>query len=285
MKIDSSTKIVGIFGCPVRHSASPCMHNAAFKALNLNWKYVTFEVKPEQLESAVKSIVQRDIQGVNVTIPHKIKVVPFMDKLSPEAEFTGAVNTIVRRENKLIGYNTDGEGFMKALEENKISPVEKNILLLGAGGASYGICRQLLLKGAKKITIANRTIEKAEDLQKHLMEKHISGNIETLPLETVSLKSALKDTHILINATSVGMKEDDPVLVNEDCMGSSLETVVDIIYTPAQTKLLRIAKEKGIKIMNGLGMLLHQGALSFELWTGKKAPIEVMRKALHEQFI
>jgi shikimate dehydrogenase len=279
MKIDGSTKIVGVFGYPVKHTASPSMHNAAFEALGLNWVYLPFEVKPELLELAVKSIIPLGIQGVNLTIPHKKDVVPFLDELSPEAEFIGAVNTIVKKGSKLIGHNTDGKGFIKALEEDGISPTGKNILILGAGGASYGISCELISKRVKKITIANRTLKKAQDLKKLL------NGIEVLPLEKTSLKSALKDADIIINTTSVGMKENESLLINEDCLNSSLEAVVDLIYNPAQTKLLKAAKKKGIKTMNGLSMLLHQGALSFELWTGKKAPIEVMRKALYEQVV
>ena len=284
MKVADSTKIVGIFGYPIEHTASPCMHNAAFEALNLNWEYVPFEVKPEQLESAVKLIVSCDIQGVNITIPHKKGVIAFLDKLSTEAEFAGAVNTIVRKGKKLIGYNTDGEGFIKALEENKISPKGKNILIIGAGGAACGISRELILKGARKLRIANRTFKKAEDLRKRLVAQRPSAKIEVLPLEADSLRTALKDTHILINTTSVGMNEGDFLLIKQSWLGSSIEAVVDLIYNPIETKLLKIAKKKGIKTMNGLSMLLHQGALSFELWTGKKAPIEVMRKALCDKF-
>lgn len=282
--INGSTKIVGIFGYPVKHTASPCMHNAAFQALNLNWAYLPLEVKPELLEIAVKAIVPLNIQGVNITIPHKRNVVPFLDKLSDEAEFIGAVNTIVKKGNKLIGYNTDGEGFIKALEEENISCVGKNVLVLGAGGASYGISRELLSKGVNKLTITNRTFEKAEDLKRRLSGKQFSGKVDTLPLEFSRFKSAIKDVHILINATSMGMKEDEPLLINEDCLNAPLETVVDLIYSPSETQLLKMAKERGIKTMNGLNMLLHQGALSFQLWTGKEAPLEVMRKAVYDKF-
>lgn len=284
MNIDGSTKIIGIFGYPVKHTASPCMHNAAFEALKLNWVYLPFEVKPELLESAVKAIIPLGIQGVNVTIPHKKAVVPFLDELSLEAKFIGAVNTIVRKGNKLVGHNTDGEGFIKALEEEKISYIGKNVLVLGAGGACCGISRQLLLKGVGKLTIANRTLKKAEELKKRLIGKPFSGKVEILPLESSRIKSAFKDTHIFINATSIGMEgSKQPLLINEDCLNASLEAVVDVIYNPFETKLLRIAKKKGVKTMNGLGMLLHQGALSFELWIGKKAPVEVMRKALYKK--
>ena len=280
MNINGSTKIVGVFGYPVKHTASPCMHNAAFEAIGLNWVYLPFEVKPELLESAVKALMPINIEGVNLTIPHKKAVVPFLDELSPEAEFIGAVNTIVKKGNKLVGYNTDGQGFIKALEEEKISPEGKSILILGAGGAANAIIYQLLVEGAKRIIVANRTVEKAKALGKHFKEK---GKIEVLHLDN-SMKSSIKDIDILINTTSVGMKEADLLLVDEDVLAKSLEAVVDIIYSPLETKLLRTAKKKGIKTVNGLGMLLHQGALSFELWTGKKAPMKVMRKALYKKF-
>jgi shikimate dehydrogenase len=267
------------------------MHNAAFEALGLNWVYLPFEVNPENLERAVKAIVPLNIQGINLTIPHKKDVIPFLDELSTEAEFIGAVNTIVRKGNKLIGYNTDGEGFIRALEEEKIPYIGKNVLVLGAGGAAYAICYQLASKGVNKLKIYNRTIKKARDLEKRLKEKPFSmqvesGDREIFIFESDLSKKGLKDIQILINATSFGMKADDYFLpfINESCINPSLEAVVDIIYNPPETKLLRIAKKKGIKTMNGLGMLLHQGALSFELWTGKKAPIDVMRKALYKQF-
>lgn len=278
MIIDGSTKIVGVFGWPVGHTASPCMHNAAFKALGLNWVYLPFEVKPQLLESAVKTLIPLNIEGVNVTIPHKKDVVPFMDELSPEAKFIGAVNTIVKKDKELIGYNTDGQGFIKSLEENKISVSGKNILVMGAGGASFSVSRELIFKKVKTLTVANRTLEKAEGLKKTIKE------IEVLPIKKDSLKSALKNTNIFINTTSIGMKKDDPLLIEEGWLTSSIEAVVDLIYNPAETKLLKVAKKKGIKTMNGLSMLLYQGALSFELWTGKKAPIEVMRKALYKKF-
>lgn len=290
MIIDGNTKIVGILGYPIKHTASPAMHNAAFKALKLNWAYLPLEVKPEKLERVVKALVPINIQGVNVTIPHKKNVIPFLDELSPEAEFIGAVNTIVKKGNKLVGYNTDGEGFMRALEEEKISVSGKNILVMGAGGASHAICYQLALKGAN-LRIYNRTIEKAHDLKGRLEEKQFSPKVESKPVAILtfksnSLKRELEDIQILINATSFGMKADDRFfhLINEDNINPSLEAVVDIIYNPPETKLLKIAKEKGIKTINGLGMLLYQGALSFELWTGKKAPIGVMRETLHKKF-
>ncbi|MDD5454569.1 MAG: shikimate dehydrogenase [Candidatus Ratteibacteria bacterium] len=278
MNIDGSTKIVGVFGWPVEHTASPRMHNVAFEALDLNWVYLPFEVKPDMLEPAVKAIIPLNIRGVNLTIPHKKDVIPFLDELSSEAQFIGTVNTIVKKGNKLIGYNTDGQGFMRALEENKISVLGKKVLILGAGGASFGISRELILKGADKLFVANRTLKRTEDLKKML------GEIEVLPLEKDSLKSVLKGADIVINTTSVGMKKDDRLLISENWLGPSIEAVVDIIYSPPETKLLRMARKKNIKTINGLDMLLHQGALSFELWTGKKAPIEVMRKALYKKF-
>ena len=238
-----------------------------FKILGITTVYSPHKVKGEDY-----------IKGVNITIPHKRNVVRFMDELSAEAEFIGAVNTIVRKGDKLVGYNTDGQGFMKSLEEEKISLAKKNILILGAGGASFGICRELLSKGIKKLTVANRTFKRAEDLQKLLVR------IDILPLDRTSLESVVRDTNIIINTTSVGMKQDDPLLINENCITSSLEAVVDIIYSPLETKLLKIAKNRGVKTVNGLNMLLHQGALSFKLWTGKKAPVEVMGKALHNKF-
>lgn len=284
MRIDGSTRIVGVFGYPIKHTASPPMHNAAFRALNLNWVYLPFEVRPDMLESAVKAIGALNIQGMNVTIPHKRGVLQFMDGLSPEAEFIGAVNTIINKNGKLVGHNTDGEGFIRALKEENILPTEKNILILGAGGASYGISRQLFLEGAKKIEIANRTFKKAEDLKRQLIQYFPSGNVEIFPLEAPYLESAMRRVDILINATSVGMKPDEHPIVREEWLDSPFDAVVDLIYNPPLTPLLKIAKEKGLKVINGLSMLLHQGALSFKLWTGREAPLEVMREELYNQF-
>ena len=280
MKIDGSTKIVGVFGYPIKHTASPVMHNAAFEALHLNWVYLPFEVNPQNLAQAVRGLIPLGIQGVNLTIPHKREVLPFLDKLSEEAEFVGAVNTIVIEGGVLVGYDTDGKGIVNALKEEDVPVKDASILILGAGGAAWGVTRELFKEGARKVKVANRTISRAENLKKRVKKYLPHAKIEILPLQSSSLKEALREADLLINATSVGMHASDPLLVDSKWL-REIKAVYDMIYNPTDTLLLRTAREKGIKAMNGLGMLLHQGAVSFRLWTGVEPPLEVMRKALN----
>lgn len=277
--IDGSTKIYGIFGYPIKHTLSPLMHNAAFESLNLNAAYLPFEVRPEELKRAVESIRALGICGLNITIPHKERIIPFLDELSPEAESIGAVNTIVVGNRRLTGYNTDGIGFMVALRKDlEISPKGKDIFILGAGGAARAISFVLAKEGVNSIIlfdlIKSRTQGLAKDLRKNFPQclvKAIYSPIDHLTLSNIN---------ILINATPVGMNKDDPLVFDPKLLHSKL-IVCDLIYNPLETKLLSIAKRKCLKTMNGIGMLLYQGALSFQLWTGRRAPIEVMRKALY----
>jgi len=280
MEINGSTKIVGVFGYPIKHTASPAMHNAAFQALGLNWAYLPFEIPPPNLALAVGGLIPLNIQGVNLTIPHKREVLPFLDKLSEEAEFVGAVNTIVIEKGKLVGYDTDGEGLINALKEENIPVRDARILVLGAGGAAWGITREFFREGAREVKVANRTLSKAEDLKKQVKKYLSQAKMEILPLQPASVEEAIKDADILINATSVGMQTSDPLLLDSKLLHPRLKVVYDMIYNPPETPLLKAAREKGIKAINGLGMLLHQGAVSFKLWTGVEPPLEVMRKAL-----
>lgn len=270
LKISGKTKITGLFGYPVEHTLSPVMHNAAFNALGIDYCYIPFLVHPNHLENAVKAIRALNIIGVNVTVPHKEKVIPFLDEIHEEASFIGAVNTIVNNNGKLTGYNTDGKGFIQLLIEKGISIDNKDILIIGAGGASRAISYYACQK-AKKIYIYNRTRERAESLVKDL-EKIC---------KKVSIHKAIsniKNFHIIINATSVGLKDEDPSPFDTSLLKSK-QIICDIVYK--ETRLIKEASQKGCMVIDGSGMLLWQGILAFELWTGKIPPADIMRKALN----
>lgn len=269
IQISGRTKITGIFGYPVEHTLSPAMHNAAFKALGLDYCYVPFPVHPDYLKDAVKAIRALNLCGVNVTIPHKEKVMPLLDEINEEASFIGAVNTIVNSEGRLIGYNTDGKGFMQSLIESGISVEGKDILIIGAGGASRAISYYLSQK-TKTLYLYNRNKNRAEKLVHDL--KKIRNNVTLI--ENIS---SIERFHIIINATPLGLKKEDPLPFDISLLRAE-QTVCDLIYK--KTRLLEEASKKGCATLDGLGMLLWQGLFAFELWTGKTPKVEVMRNAL-----
>ena len=271
--INATTKVVGVIGYPISHSLSPQMHNSAFAHLDLNYIYVAWEVAPRNLKLAMDGVRGLGIVGLNVTIPHKEKVSEFLDVLSEEAEMVGAVNTVQNLNGSLIGYNTDVEGFKRALG---IDVRGKRAVLLGAGGAGRAVAYSLVSSGASCI-ILNRTEERARELA----EKYKNlGEIEGRALTPSNLKEAMRGTDILVNATSLGMKGEEIEGVGEVLDEGIL--VMDLVYNPRETPLLRVAREKRAKVVEGWKMLLHQGAFSFEIWTGRKAPFEVMERVLQK---
>lgn len=273
MKISGRTKITGLFGYPVEHTLSPAMHNAAFKTLGLDYCYVPFLVHPDYLEDAVKAIRALNLCGVNVTVPHKEKVIPLLDEINEEASFIGAVNTIVNSKGRLIGYNTDGRGFIQSLLESGISIEGKDILIIGAGGASRAISYYLSQK-TKTLCLYDIDKDKRERLVQDL--KKIRNNV--LPIEDIS---SIEGFHIIINATPSGLKKEDPLPFDTALLRTE-QTVCDLIYK--KTLLLEEASKKGCVTLDGLGMLLWQGVFAFELWTGKKPQVETMRDALTKAF-
>lgn len=279
MVSQSVKQIYGVLGYPAKHSFSPLMHNAAFRALGINAEYKIFEKRPDELADFLTSFSENSIYGLNVTIPYKEKVISFMDKLSLEARLIGAVNTIKVLNNKSEGFNTDGEGFLGHLSEGvKFNPQGKVIAIIGAGGAARAVCVSLSQKHPKAIFIYDIDKPKAQALVEHLQNNF--NEVDFQAADSVAGFNINK-SDLLVNASPIGMKESDPCLVDKELLNGGL-LVYDLIYNPAETKLLKYAKERGAKTSNGLGMLLYQGARSFELWTGKNAPLEIMRKELTE---
>ena len=278
MAISGKTKLCGLIGDPVEHTMSPAMHNAAFRELGIDFLYVPFRVKKEELGKAIEGMRALNIKGLNVTIPHKVAVVQFLDELDPLAEKIDAVNTIVNDNGRLKGYNTDASGFLQALLERGIEPEGKNVVMLGAGGASRAVSFILADRGAH-LAILNRREELswAEDLAGRISQ--IFGKeVKALELDRENVVKALGKADILVNATSVGMSPNaDQTPVAFDRLKSGL-VVFDIVYNPIKTRLLREAEIAGSKTIGGLDMLVWQGALAFEKWTGVKAPVKLMKE-------
>ncbi len=273
--------LVGIFGDPVAHSRSPAMHNAAFRALKLNYVYLPFAIKPSRLADAVNAIRALGMAGVNLTIPHKERVLPYLDGLSAEARRIGAVNTVVNRGGRLIGHNTDGQGFLLALRAAwGVSMRGERVCVLGAGGAARAVAAALVCAGVKRLIIANRNVDRAERLARAIRGRgaRSSACVQVIALSDAALQRVAADCDYLVNATAVGLHRRDPRLASPAVVGC-FSSVCDLIYQPAVTPLLRDAKAAGCRTMNGLDMLVYQGALSFRLWTGRKAPIAVMMRA------
>lgn len=278
MKITGTTKITGVFGYPVKHSLSPVFQNAAFQYLGLDYVYIPLEVAPEDIGKAVDGIRVMNFVGVNLTIPHKKTVIPCIDEVDEEAEIVGAVNTIVNKNGRLKGYNTDGDGFILSIKEKCISLKGENIFILGAGGAAYAIAVALIKEEIGRIYICNRTEKNAVMLKEHLSGKFKFKNVIVIPFNDRNAKKYWDDIGIIVNTTSVGMKEGDTLLINPEIIKRT-KFVYDIIYN-RKTELIKVAEKENIPFLDGLSMLVYQGAVSFELWTGIKAPIEVMKKSV-----
>jgi len=281
MNISGKTKVCGIIGHPIDHTLSPTMHNAAFRELGLDFIYIAFEVESEHLHESISGIRSLGIHGLNVTIPHKEDVIKYLDEINPEAKKIGSVNTIVNRGSQLVGYNTDGIGAIKALKDNKVELKEKKILLLGAGGSAKSIAFTLS-KFVKKIMILNRTEERAKKLADNLklmFDIEITWN----HLSQEAVRQNLIDTDILINATSIGMNpKSDESLIKSKWLTSRI-CIFDIVYSPNGTKLIQNAKRIGAKVIDGIDLLVYQGAMAFKIWTGREPPINVMKEAIKKE--
>ena len=279
MNITGRTKVVGVIGDPVEHSCSPQMHNAAFKELGMDYVYVPFHVKPEHLKSAIDGFKALNVAGINVTLPHKKAVLPMMDSISEEAELIGAVNTLIFKDGLVEGHNTDARGFIASLKEAGISSLKgKKAIVLGAGGGAQAVVVGLALEGVDRIIIANRTKEKAVDLARSLSNKTMVM-MEGISLDDNALRDYVSESDILISTITASMDTRIQSVVDPSWFHKEL-IVCDIVYIPPETNLLKAAVEHGLKTIGGMGMLVHQGAISFQLWTGVKPPIETMRQAL-----
>ena len=279
MKISGKTRVCGLIGDPVEHSLSPSIQNAAFDHLGLDYVYAVFPVRRGNLEKAIAGMRSLGLHGLNVTMPHKTEVTQYLDELDETAKNVGSVNTILNSNGNLIGYTTDGIGALRALRYSGADPSGKKIVLLGAGGASRSVSFTLV-RAAKESIILNRTSEKAERLV-HDITTLLGGGAKVTAgrLTDENLEKELTDADILVNATSVGMHPNEQETpVDRKLLRPGL-VVFDLVYEPLETRLLREAAQIGAKTVNGLSMLVHQGAASFEIWTGVKAPIEAMMKA------
>jgi len=275
--ISGTTTICGVIGDPIAHTMSPSMHNAAFKACGLDYIYLPFRVKKDELGRAIAGMRALNIRGLNVTIPHKVAIRQFIDKLDDMAEKIGAVNTLVNENGIVSGYNTDAQGFLQALLERDIDPAGKTVSILGAGGAARAISFILAERGANLI-ILNRTPEKAGECAGRIAQ-YFGREARAMALNNQNLKAAIKETDILVNTTSLGMSPDvQQTPVTADLLQCGT-VVFDTVYNPLQTRLLMEAEKAGAKTISGIDMLVWQGALAFEKWTGQQAPVDAMRTA------
>jgi shikimate dehydrogenase len=294
--INAATRLCAVLGSPIRHSASPAMHNAAFAALGWNWRYLACEARPENLRAAIEGARVMGFMGLNLTVPHKLLALDIVDALDVSAKVWGAVNTIRFEgrstdgdwlplrffekdppvEIRSVGFNTDADGLANSLREDlKMELRGKRVLLLGAGGAGRSAALKLATEGVSELFLVNRTLSKALEIQTEIQKN--------FPSVYAGIDYPKTDVDLILNATSLGLKPDDALPLDEKMFTfRPAHAVYDMIYRPAETALLKAAKNAGGKTANGLGMLLHQGAKAFEIWTGETAPLGVMRRALEQ---
>lgn len=274
-----TTRVTGVFGFPVQHSRSPAMHNAAFRTLKLDYIYVPFNVHPDNLRAAVEGIRSLGLAGMNVTIPHKERVIDFLDWISEDAGKIGSVNTIHNADGILKGYSTDGPGFIAALESAGKSPSGSNAVVLGAGGSARATVYALAAHGAK-VMVANRTLSRAVELSKLVNTALGSDYVRSVALDSPDAREIVLEADLLVNCTPVGMHPHvDAQPVPSEWLHAGL-FVYDQIYNPLETKLLKAAKAAGAQGVNGVRMLVLQGAMAFEIWTGQSPPVDVMEQAV-----
>ncbi len=282
MEKNYRAELVGVFGDPVDDNPTGVLEEAGFKALGLNYRYITMKVTPEDFDIAMKSLRALHMKGINLTMPHKIAVLPYLDGISEAAGIIGAVNTVVNRDGKLIGDNTDGKGFVQALKMEDVALKNKKITLLGAGGAAKAIAVECALAGAASVIVINRGRSHGEELVQTIRE-HTEAEAAYLPWEDGQPVPA--GTDILINATPIGFAPNvtDRPQIDYDTITPDM-IVSDVVFNPDITEFLKAAAKRGAKTVSGLGMLVCQGALNFTIWTGREAPYDVMYEALKKEF-
>ena len=283
MKIDGYTRLAAVVANPIKHSISPFIHNSAFEATNTNGVYLAWEVDATELAETVANIRRYQMYGINLSMPYKEQVIPYLDQLSEEACLIGAVNTVVNREGTLIGYNTDGKGFFKSLPSFKIS--RKRLVLLGAGGAAKAILAQAILDGVSQISVFVRSssMEKTRPYLEKI-QNATGFRVDLFALEDVqNLQDSITQADLLVNATSVGMDGSSQPIPTSIVLPEKL-MVADVIYQPFETPFLKWARNQGNQSINGLGMLLYQAAEAFELWTGKEMPTDQIWELLKQKY-
>ena len=283
MKIDGYTRLAAVVANPIKHSISPFIHNRAFEVTHTNGVYLAWEVEGTDLAETVANIRRYQMFGINLSMPYKDQVIPYLDQLSEEARLIGAVNTVVNREGTLIGYNTDGKGFFKSLPSFKIS--KKRLVLLGAGGAAKAILAQAILDGVSQISVFVRSssMEKTRPYLEKI-QNATGFRVDLFALEDVQdLQDSITQADLLVNATSVGMDGSSQPIPTSIVLPEKL-LVADVIYQPFETPFLKWAKEQGNQSINGLGMLLYQAAEAFELWAGKEMPTDQIWELLKQKY-
>ncbi len=283
MEVNYLDNLVGVFGSPVAENPTVVMMEAGFRKRDLNWKYLTIEVKKEDLEDAMRGLRAFNMRGINLTIPHKIEVLKYLDEVAGDARLIGAVNTVRREGSKLIGENTDGKGFLRSLrEDGGTDPSGKNVVILGAGGAARAIGVELALAGARRIRIVNRTPARGKELAE-LIDGKTNASAEYAGWDIPFVLP--EDTDLLINATSIGLFPDVDEKPDIDYSGIRQGMIVcDVIPNPPGTIFLKEAESRGAKTLDGLGMLVYQGTIGFKMWTGIDAPVMEMKEALKQTF-
>ncbi len=274
-------ELTGVFGDPVDDNPTMVLEEAGYKALGLNYRYLTIKVLPDGLEDAIKAVKAMHFRGINLTMPHKIKVIPMLDELSEAAGIIGAVNTVINDNGRLTGENTDGKGFTRSLKREGVEILGKEVMILGAGGAARAIAVECALSGAKKITIVNRTEASGKELADLIAMKTKAASEYVPWTENLLIPSG---TDILINATPIGFTPNQDLKpdVDYDSIREGM-VVSDVVFDPVETEFLKAAAAKGARTFTGIGMLVQQGALNFTLWTGEEAPVDVMYDALERE--
>jgi len=281
-KFHLNTQVLGLLGHPIKHTYSPFIHNLAIDMLGLDYIYLPFDVPQASLRNALKGMVAFGIKGLNVTIPHKETMVGYVNSLSEEASIIGSVNTIVNEMGKLIGYNTDVNGVIETLNPFKEEIANNEVTVVGAGGACRAVIYSLIRYfKPSQINIVNRTEQRADSLKNYFSEKMKYENFRTFELFPPDLVEVFRNSKLIVNATSVGMfPEIEDTIINLSNAFVKDQIVFDLVYNPPQTQLLKIAAGEGATVLNGINMLVHQGAKAFELWTGEKMPIDKISQAL-----
>jgi len=280
-RLTGRTTVAGVIGWPVKHSLSPPMHNAAFATLGLDWIYVPFEVAPDAVGEALSGMRALGIRGLNVTIPHKAAVATLVDEVDDMAAALEAVNTVHNRNGRLVGYNTDGPGFLRCLQEAGHEVRGKRVALIGAGGSARSVAYAVAREGAARLSIVARKIAPAQDLAELVRQRAGYERVVAAGLESADAQTRVTEAEIVVDSTPVGMhpKADVAPVVPASWLHEG-QVVCDLTYNPRETTLLRAARSRGAMTVDGTGMLVHQGAVAFEIWTGETAPVDVMREAL-----